>query len=161
MMKKYFLMAAFAVMTMCVNAQDLVTYDGAKFAVPHPADYADVVDPWDDAVNEWKKDDQHRLTVWYYDDASDVANMKTYGELMKMQKETNLDDEPTGWQVEVPVVKGNIMTIRSVKDDVVCILYLVNIQDTECFKGEFTFLQSEEAQYKPILDSILTGLKKK
>ena len=160
-MKKFLLTAVLAAMTMCVNAQDLVTYDGPKFSVQHPADYKDVVDPWDDAVNEWKKSDGIRLTVWFESDCATTDQLLVLADMVKQQRETDADDQPTGWKAENPVQKGNIVTIRSVKGDIVCYEYLLNIGGSDCFKGEFTFLQSEEAQYKPLLDTILASIKKK
>ena len=44
---------------------EMVTYDGKDFTVQHPKEYADVIDDWTPGVvNEWKKDDKHKLSVW-------------------------------------------------------------------------------------------------
>ena len=162
-MKKILTMMAFVAIAMTINAQnavDLVTYDGPQFSVLHPKDYKDVVDPWDDAVNVWKKDDNHKLTVWYGDDVTPVDMLKLYGETVKMSKEDSEDGTPA-WKIDDPIVKDNIMMLRKVRDELVEYDYVVVIRDAEAFTGVMSFMLDEEATYLPVLEKILLTLKKK
>lgn len=162
-MKKILAVIAFAAISMTVSAQvvkDLVTYDGPQFSVQHPKDYKDVVDPWDDAVNVWKKDDNHKLSVWYGDDVTPVDMLKLYGETVKMSKE-NPDDGTPGWKIDDPIIKDNIMILRKVREEFVEYDYVVVIQETEAFTGVFSCMLNEEEEYLPILNKILHTMKKK
>lgn len=149
-------MFAFSVVA---KAQDLVTFDGEKFSVQHPKEYADVIDDWTPGVvNEWKKDDQHKLSVWP-DEFSDttVETLKDWGGIMKQ----DLAEKNEGWTIEEPVVSGNYLTIRMTAGDAVQYYYATVVDGKNFFDGKMSFLAAEEAQYKPVLEAVIASIKKK
>lgn len=157
-MKKILTMVAFVAMAMTASAQEMVTYNGAKFSVQHPKEYADVIDSWTpDVVNEWKKDDNHYLSVWpdEYSDAT-LDNLTSWGTMMKQ----DFEGKDEGWKVDEPVVNGKYLTIRMTAGDVVQYYYLI-VEDGLNFEGRMKFLVSEEAKYKPIFDAVIASIKKK
>ena len=158
-MKKIFSILAFAAITLTANAQgEMVTYSGEKFSVQHPKEYADVVDDWTPGVvNEWKKDDNHKLSVWP-DEYSDVTleNLNYWGDYKKQE----FEEKDEGWKVDDPVVKGKCLTLRMTAGDIVQYFYYV-VDNGLVFEGKMTFLTSEEAKYKPVFDAVLASIKKK
>lgn len=158
-MKKIFSILALVVITLTANAQnEMVTYNGEKFSVQHPKEYADVVDDWTPGVvNEWKKDDNHKLSVWP-DDYSDVTleTLNYWGEYKKQE----FEQKDEGWKVDDPVVKGKYLTIRMTAGDIVQYFYFV-VEDGLVFEGKMSFLTSEESKYKPVFDAVLASIKKK
>lgn len=157
-MKKILTMVAFVVLAMTASAQEMVTYDGEKFSVQHPREYKDVIDSWTPGVvNEWKKDDNHKLSVWP-DEYSDVtlANLNIWGPLKKSEYE----EKDEGWKVDQPVVEGKYLTLRMTAGDVVQYYYLI-ADDGITFEGKMSFLISEEEDYKPVFDAVITSIKKK
>lgn len=157
-MKKLLMFVAFAAMCMTASAQELVTYTGEEFIVQHPAEYKDVVDSWSNSVNEWKMDDSHNLTCWYDDDACKVVEFNMYAAAQKMVMEEK------GMTCDDPVINGKICTVRGVKGNQVEYSYVVNFgvkTYSECLKGKFRCLVSDEAKYKSMLDTILSTLKLK
>ena len=156
-MKKILAMVAFVAMAMTASAQEMVTYDCEKFSVQHPKEYADVVDSWSNVVNEWKKDDNHYLSVWpdEYSDAT-LDNLTTWGSMMKQ----DFEGKDEGWKVDEPVINGKYLTIRMTAGDVVQYYYII-VGDGLNFEGRMKFLISEEAKYKPIFDAVIASIKKK
>lgn len=158
-MKKLFSILALAVITLTANAQgEMVTYSGEKFSVQHPKEYADVVDDWTPGVvNEWKKDDNHKLSVWP-DEYSDVTleNLNYWGDYKKQE----FEQKDEGWKVDDPVIKGKYLTLRMTAGDIVQYFYFV-VDNGLVFEGKMTFLTSEEAKYKPVFDAVLASIKKK
>lgn len=158
-MKKFFSILAFAAITLTANAQvEMVTYNGEKFSVQHPKEYADVVDDWDPGVvNEWKKDDNHKLSVWP-DEYSDVKveDFNYWGNYKKQE----FEEKDEGWKVDDPVIKGKSLTLRMTAGDIVQYFYYV-VDNGLVFEGKMTFLTSEEAKYKPVFDAVLASIKKK
>ena len=138
---------------------EMVTFSGEKFTVQYPKEYVGIVDDWfPDMVNEWKKDDKHMLTVWPEElGETDVEGLKDWGRIMK----DDFKDKPEGWNVDEPVINGNIMTIRMVAGDVVQYYYTIVPEGKYNFTGRMSFLVSEEANYKPIFDAVLASIKKK
>lgn len=163
MMKKFFMFVAFAAMCITASAQDLKTYDGPHSISQYPADFEPVVFSWsdEDGVVIWKKDDQHSLEIIIQEDFSTVDDLASNGEYMKGEKEVDINDNPSGWKTGDVVVKGKIMYFRAVKDGICSYGFLVNFKDDDCFKGEMIFPESEETKYKPMLEKILSTLKKK
>ena len=138
---------------------DIVTFDGKEFSVQHPKDYADVADAWDSSiVNEWKKDDQHKLTVWAeeYGQAT-VATLKEWGTIMK----DNYEAKDIDWVVDEPIINGNVLTMRMEADGVVQYYYTIVPEGSFNFTGTMSFLLNEEDHYKPIFDAVLASIKKK
>ncbi len=158
-MKRLFLAISMIVSTLAAGAQsEMVTYDGEKFSVQHPKEYADVVDDWyPGVVNEWKADDKHKLSVWpdQYGDAT-LETLGDWGCIMKQDFESK--DE--GWKVDEPVVNGKVLTIRMTAGDVVQYYYTI-VENGLNFTGKMSFLESEEAKYKPIFSAVLASIKKK
>ena len=158
-MKKVFFAIVMMAFALTPSAQaEMVTYDGAKFSVQHPKDYADVVDDWTPGVvNEWKKDANHKLSVWpdEYGDAT-LETLKDWGNIMKQ----DFEEKDEGWKVDAPVINGKYLSIRMVAGDVVQYYYTI-VEDGLNFTGKMSFLASEEAQYMPIFDAVLASIKKK
>ena len=163
MMKKFLMFVAFAALCIPASAQELKTYDGPKSTNQYPADFEPVVYDWsdEDGVVVWKKDDNHSLEIIIQEDFSTVDDLASNGEYLKSEKEVDFYDKPTGWKTGDVVVKGKIMYFRAVKDGICCYGFLVNIKDDDCFKGEMIFPESEETKYKPMLEKILSTVKKK
>ena len=135
-MKKIFSILAFAAITLTANAQgEMVTYSGEKFSVQHPKEYADVVDDWTPGVvNEWKKDDNHKLSVWP-DEYSDVTleNLNYWGDYKKQE----FEQKDEGWKVDAPVVKGKYLTLRMTAGDIVQYFYFV-VDNGLVFEGKMS-----------------------
>ena len=159
-MKKSFIAIAMMVSALTVSAQsEMVTYDGEKFSAQHPKEYADVVDDWTPGVvNEWKKDDTHKLSIWpeEFGEAT-TETLKDWGRIMKQ----DFEEKDEGWKVDEPVINGNVLTIRMIAGDVVQYYYTIVVEDHYNFTGKMSFLASEETQYKPIFDAVLASIKKK
>lgn len=157
-MKKILAFVAFAAMCMTASAQELKTFTGNKFVIQYPAEFKGEVDDWGGDTNVWKLDDSHMMTCWYNDDACKVVEFEMYASVQKF----GLEDK--GMTCDEPVIKGNICTLRGVKDNQVEYAYVVNIgkaNPSECLTGKFRCLKSDEAKYKPLFDKILSTMKLK
>ena len=157
-MKKIFAIVAFAAICIAASAQELVTYTGSEFIVQHPAEFKGEEDVWGAGANEWKMDDNHLLTCWYDEDACKVVEFDMYAAVQKI----GMEDK--GMTCGDPVIKGNICTLRGVKDNQVEYAYVVNFgikTYSECLTGKFRCLVSDEAKYKPMFDTILSTMKLK
>ena len=163
MMKKFLMFVVFAALSSTAGAQELKTYDGPKSTNQYPADFEPVVYDWsdEDGVVVWKKDDNHSLEIYIQEGFSTVDELANNGEYMKKEKSVDFYDKPSGWKAGDVVVKGKTMYFRAVKDGICSYGFLVNIKNDDCFKGEMIFPESEETKYKPMLEKILSSLKKK
>lgn len=140
-------------------AEGMVTYDGKDFSVQHPKEYADVIDDWaPGVVNEWKKDDKHKLTVWAEEEGQATeATLKEWGTIMK----DNYEAKDIDWEVDEPVINGKVLTMRMEADGMVQYYYTIVVGGSFNFTGTMSFLASEEAHYKPIFDAVIASIKKK
>ena len=157
-MKKLFAMVIFAAMCITAGAQELKTYTGSNFIIQHPAEFIGEDDDWGAGANQWKMDDNHLLTCWYDDDACKMVEFDMYAAVQKY----GMEDK--GMTCGEPVINGKICTLRGVKDDQVEYAYVVYFgvkTDSECLRGKFRCLVSDEAKYKPIFDTILSTMQLK
>ena len=180
------LVAMFAFSTV-VDAQELETYTGTNFIIQHPAEFVGEDDDWGAGANQWKMDDNHLLTCWYDDDVGEDDDWGAGANQWKMDDNHLLtcwydDDackivefdmfaavqkigmEDKGMTCGDPVINGKICTLRGVKDNQVEYAYVVYFgikTDSECLRGKFRCLVSDEAKYKPILDTILSTMQLK
>jgi hypothetical protein len=160
-MKKVMIFLAFAAMCFTANAQDLKTYDGPNSINQYPADF-EPQDPFDgDEITIWQKDDNHTLEIYIQEDYATIDGLADQGEGMRNWKISDFNDNPTGWKADDVVVKGNIMYFRATKEGICSYEFVVNFKGRDCFRGEMKFPVSEEAKYKPMLETILSSLKKK
>lgn len=163
-MKKFFAIAVFAIIALTANAQGpvkILTYNGESFSVDYPADYTPLENSLGGDVSDWKKDDNHVLEFYTNEDYAAPSDLLDLGKTIKLLKEEDWDGNPTGWQVDEPVVDGKVMYVRCVKDNLLCWEFVVSYKDRNCFKGKLTCLLSEEKQFKPVLNCILYTSKKK
>ena len=157
-MKKLFAIVIFAAMCITAGAQELETYTGSNFIIQHPAEFIGEDDDWGASVNQWKMDDSHLLTCWYDDDACKIVEFDMFAAVQKI----GMEDK--GMTCGDPVINGKICTLRGVKDDQVEYAYVVYFgvkTDSECLRGKFRCLVSDEAKYKPIFDTILSTMQLK
>ena len=148
------LVAMFAFSTVA-DAQELETYTGSNFIIQHPAEFIGEDDDWGAGANLWKMDDSHLLTCWYDDDACKMVEFEMFAAAQKY----GMEDK--GMTCGEPVINGKICTLRGVKDNQVEYAYVVYFgvkTDSECLRGKFRCLVSDEAKYKPIFDTILSTM---
>lgn len=152
-------MFAFSTVADAQTPANLVTYSGKEFSVQHPKEYVDVIDDWTPGVvNEWKKDDKHKLTVWAEEEGQATeATLKEWGTIMK----DNYEAKDIDWEVDEPVINGKVLTMRMEADGMVQYYYTIVVGGSFNFTGTMSFLASEEAHYKPIFDAVIASIKKK
>jgi len=156
-MKKFFMTLALAAITMTVCAQDVKTHEFDKFIAVYPADYKPRI-VWGD-VDGFDIDDKHNYEVVIDPYCATLDGLKFYGDYRKESREEK------GYKCDEPVVKGNTVYVRGVKDDQVVYDFIVKdagLPGEEAFRGFFYCLTSDEAKYKPIfLEKMLPGLQLK
>lgn len=148
---------AFAAMTLTVSAQDVKTYEFEKFVAVYPADFKEKI-VWGD-VDGFNIDDDHLYEVVIDPYCATLDGLKEYGDYRKESREEK------GYKCDEPVVNGNSVYVRGVKDNQVVYDFIVKdaaMPDEEAFRGFFYCLTSDEAKYKPIfLEKMMPGLKLK
>lgn len=156
-MKKLFAILAFAAMTMTVNAQDVKTHEFDKFTAVYPADFKPRI-VWGD-VDGFEIDKNHNYEIVIDPYCATLDGLKDY---RNGRKESREED---GYKCDEPVVNGNTVYVRGVKDKQVVYDFIVKdaaLPGEEALRGFFYCLTSDEAKYKPIfLEKMLPGLKVK
>ena len=157
-MKKIIMILALAAMTLTAGAQDVKTHEFDKFIAVYPADYKPRI-VWGD-VDGFDIDENHNYEVVIDPYCATLDGLKDYGNYRKESREEK------GYKCDEPVVNGNTVYVRGVKDGKQ-VVYDFIVKDAalpgeEAFRGFFYCLTSDEAKYKPIfLEKMLPGLKLK
>lgn len=161
-MKKLFMLMAFVAMFITASAQDagMKWYADADMSFQIPEDF-NVKDSDDDSFFAKGADDFGEIFAMLTTYATEMS-VDYMNEHMLMDKN---NAELDGWKCEDPVIKGNVITMRSLGEEeaddakVKAVKMYFRVKSgKKHLSGYIMFKQDEEAKMKPLFEKMLTSI---
>ena len=132
-------------------AKDFTKYDGEHMTFSYPEGMKETIST-SSMMNAANDDGTVRLDATFNDGGTKADQLEGAGQAWVGMKKNE------GFTPDEPKVEGNVLTLRSVKDDMVDMFFLVVGEGTNNISGSLKFPKAAEEEYAPKFKAMLSTI---